>query len=143
MPASPSDGGERTRACDCQVVEAPWPLALERKATRRETNSRIWRRPRGGRGRDTEAQRDPRQANPPEDDRDLGAGRGRKRWGRTGAGLMADAGTWRGLQGRAEEARVWRVRETPRWAALRTGRGVGEQVKQEGSDEERLRMKRR
>ena len=42
---------------------------------------------------------------------------------RTSTGTTADAGMWRGDQGRAAEAGGWRVRTTNRWAALHTGRG--------------------
>ena len=49
---------------------------------------------------------------------------------RTGAGTAADAGTRRGAQGRAAEAGWFQVKGAPRWAALCTGRGVGERVKQ-------------
>ena len=62
---------------------------------------------------------------------------------RTGTGTAEDAGTRRGAQGRAAEAGGWQVRETPRWAALCTGRGGGERVKRDDFDEERLRMRRR
>ena len=42
---------------------------------------------------------------------------------------VADAGTRRGTQGRAEEAGGWRVWATSRWAELCAGIGGGEQVK--------------
>ena len=57
-------------------------------------------------------------------------------------GTAADAGMRRGVQGQAAEAGGC-VRATPRWAALRTGRGGGERVKREVFDDERLRMERR
>ena len=63
--------------------------------------------------------------------------------GGTDTGTTVDAGTQHGVQGRAAEAGGWRVVLTPRWAALHTGRGGGERVKQEGFDEERLLMGRR
>ena len=46
-------------------------------------DTNIWRRTRGGQGRDTETRRDPRRANLPGANRDLVAGRGRKRGERT------------------------------------------------------------
>ena len=52
------------------------------------------------------------------------------KWGgRTDVGTAADVDTRRGAQGRAAEADGRQVRATSRWAALRTGRGVGERVK--------------
>ena len=51
-------------------------------------NSRICRRTRGGRGRDTEARRDMRQSNLAGADKDLGAVRGRQR------GLSHHHGKW-------------------------------------------------
>ena len=56
---------------------------------------------------------------------------------------VADAGTRNGAQGQAAEADGWRVRVTPRWAALCTGRGGGERVKREGFSDERISMERR
>ena len=55
------------------------------------------------------AQRHPQRANPPGADRDLGAGRTRKREERTGTGTAADAGTQRGAQGQEAEAGGRRV----------------------------------
>ena len=66
---------------------------------------------------------------PPGGYMDMGAGRGQKRGERTGTGTAADTGLRRGAQGRAAEADGRQVRATSRWAALRTGRGVGERVK--------------
>ena len=43
----------------------------------------------------------------------------------------ADAGTRTGAQGQAAETVRWQVRATSCWAALRTGRGGGERVKNE------------
>ena len=43
-------------------------------------------------------------------------------------GKAADAGTWRGAQGRAKEADGRWMRVTPMWEALCTWRGGGEQV---------------
>ena len=67
---------------------------------------------------------------------------GGKRGG-TGTGTALDAGTQRGVQGLAAEVGEWQVMLTPRWAALCTGRGGGERVKQEGFDEKWLWMGRR
>ena len=61
---------------------------------------------------------------------------------RTGTGMAVDAVMQRGAQGQVAEAGGWRVRVTPRWVALRTERGGGERVKQEGFDKEQLRMGR-
>ena len=53
------------------------------------------------------------------------------------------AGMRSGVQVRTEDAGEWRVRAKPRWVALCTGRGGGDQVKLEGFNDERLRMRRR
>ena len=66
--------------------------------TPKPDNTNVQRGTRGGRGRDTETQRDPRRANPPGGNRDLGAYQGRKRGGETGTGKAADSGTRRGAQ---------------------------------------------
>ena len=52
----------------------------------------------------------------------------------------ADVGMRKKAQGRAAEASGWRVRATPRWEVLHTGRGGGERVKKEDFDYERLQM---
>ena len=59
----------------------------------------------------------------------MGAGQGRRRGEQTGTGTAADDDTRREYQGQAAEAGYRQVRTTSRWAALRTGRGGGEQVK--------------
>ena len=97
--------------------------------TPKPDNANILRRIQGGQGRDTDTRRGPRRANPPRADRDLGAGRGRKRGEQTGTGKAADAGTWRGSQGRAAEAGGRQVRVMSRWVAFRAGGGGGERVK--------------
>ena len=43
-----------------------------------------------------------------------------------------DAGMQRGAQVQMEEDGRWRVRAMPRWAAIFTGRGGGERVKNRG-----------
>ena len=58
-----------------------------------QDNSEIRRRNQGGRSRDTETQRDPRQANPPGVDRELGAVRGWKGGGKPAQETAADVGT--------------------------------------------------
>ena len=64
-------------------MEAPWPLALKIKSTRkrdqRPDDARIWRRNQRWLGRDTEGRRETRQANPTGADRDLGSVQGQKR----------------------------------------------------------------
>ena len=106
-------------------------------------DDRIWRKPRGGRGRYTEAQRDPRRANPPGADRDLGAFRRRQRGGAHRCGNGGRLRHAARKQGQSAKAGGQRVRATPRWAALRTRRVCREQAKQEILDKERLRMGRR
>ena len=43
----------------------------------------------------------------------------------------ADSGRGCGAQGQGAEAGMWRVQANPKWAALHTGRGGGERVKDE------------
>ena len=80
---------------------------------------------------------------PPQAKMDLDAGLGRKRGERTGTGTSAGTGTRCEAQGRAAEDGGWRVLAAPRWAAIHTWRGGGDQAKQEVFDDERLRMRRR
>ena len=68
---------------------------------------------------------------------------GDKGGGGTGVGTAVDAGMRRGVQGKMAEAGVWQMGAATRWAALCTGRGGGERVKQEVFDEEWLRLGRR
>ena len=94
-------------------------------------DANIWSRTQGGRDRDTETRWSLQQANPPGADRDLSAGQGRKMGERTGTvngGRRRHAARGKGTSG------GWWVRSTPRWAALSTGRGGGEQVTLEGFD---------
>ena len=61
-------------------------------------------------------------------DRDLGAGRGRKRGDEQTWETAADTGTRRGVQSQAVEAGGWRVWTMSRWTAFCAGRGGGEKV---------------
>ena len=67
--------------------------------------------------------------NTPGAKRDLGAGQGRQMRKRIGMGIAADAGMRLGVQARAAEDGGWRVRATPRWAALHNKRGGRARVK--------------
>ena len=118
------------RSSGCQVVEAPWLLDLAQNSTRQETKKRKMR-VLGGAIREDEAgaqgrRRDPRWANPPGADRDLGSGRGRQRGERT---VTVNGGRCRhAAQRQVAEAGGWQVRAMYRWAALCAGRGIGYQV---------------
>ena len=89
-PAWPSSGGVENQGA--RMPGSVGALASRPRAKIRPTrnqgpdDSRIRRRTQGGRGRDTEAWRDPIQAIPPGGDRDIGAGRRRQRWEQTGTG---------------------------------------------------------
>ena len=69
---------------------------------------------------------------PPRDERDLGAGQGKKREGHKVTGHGKEAGTRYGAQRREAEAGGWSVWVTSRWTALYAGRGGGERVQEIG-----------
>ena len=75
--------------------------------------------------------RDQQQAEPPGDDRDLGASQGHK-GGRTN--MAIEAGTRRRVQRRASEAGGWWGWEKSRWKTYHDRRGGGDRVYIERGD---------
>ena len=126
-------GGASNRARKCQVVEAPWPLALTRKRPPDRENKRqnILGEEKTHREVNAETQgimRSPQQKNPPGANMELGAGQGMQSGGKRTWEKVADVGTWCGTQRPVMEAGGWRVWETSRWMMLHARRGGGEWV---------------
>ena len=69
---------------------------------------------------------------PPGADRDMVAGRGRKRGIERTWEMLEDAGMRCGAKNQAAEASKCQVGTTSRWTAYRSGRGGGERVHERG-----------
>ena len=70
---------------------------------------------------------------PPRDERDLGAGQGKKREGHTVTGHGTEAGTWCREQIQEAKARGWWVWVTSSWTELYAWRGGGKRVQEIGA----------